>query len=197
MKGRGALRRTLKYLEKGQLVLRDNVKILTFQYNVPAEEKHIVTTSIHNRMQESHGKKPPETAHHDGLRTFVFWHLPQLQYKNEHVQMVTFNELTPTPWIRAHLEDDSTVLIDCDGRSRQEIHDHVKAVLGKSDELLAKEKKSSEIMSNPSNFGFAYDRFCICEVPGQVPCPGYTPLPKEMTGKWQCQQRQLELEKNS
>ena len=30
------------------------------------------------------------------------------------------------------LEDGDNILIDCDSRSRQEIHDHVKVVLGKS-----------------------------------------------------------------
>lgn len=39
--------------------------------------------------------------------------------------------------------------------------------------------------SNPANFGPRKYclRECICEVEGQVPCPGATPLPKEMTGK--------------
>ncbi|KAG7228110.1 hypothetical protein INR49_013393 [Caranx melampygus] len=41
--------------------------------------------------------------------------------------------------------------------------------------------------SNPANFGPKKYclRECICEVDGQVPCPGTTPLPKEMTGKYQ------------
>lgn len=40
--------------------------------------------------------------------------------------------------------------------------------------------------SNPANFGPKKYclRECICEVDGQVPCPGTTPLPKEMTGKY-------------
>jgi len=37
---------------------------------------------------------------------------------------------------------------------------------------------------NPADFGYGCGRWCICEVPGQVPCPGYTPLPKEMRGKY-------------
>lgn len=37
---------------------------------------------------------------------------------------------------------------------------------------------------NPANFGYNCSRWCICEVPGQVPCPGFTPLPNEMRGKY-------------
>jgi Mitochondrial ribosomal protein L51 / S25 / CI-B8 domain len=33
---------------------------------------------------------------------FVFWHLPQLKYKNPSVQMVTLKMVTPTPWIKAY-----------------------------------------------------------------------------------------------
>ena len=113
MKGRGALRRTMEYLEKGQIILRDNVKIVTFQYNPPY--------------------KGYNHEHHSGLEKFVFWHLPQLKFKNPDIQMVTFNCITPSPWIRAYLEDDTQILIDCDSRSREEIHDHVKLVLGKTE----------------------------------------------------------------
>jgi small subunit ribosomal protein S25 len=37
---------------------------------------------------------------------------------------------------------------------------------------------------NPANFGFGCSRQCICEVLGQVPCPGVVPLPKHMRGKY-------------
>lgn len=46
-------------------------------------------------------------------------------------------------------------------------------------EAIAKEKKD-----NPANFGVGCERNCICEVPGQVPCPGTCPLPKHMRGKY-------------
>jgi small subunit ribosomal protein S25 len=43
--------------------------------------------------------------------------------------------------------------------------------------------------ANPANFGPKKYclKECICEVEGQVPCPGTTPLPKEMTGKYRTQ----------
>lgn len=33
-------------------------------------------------------------------------------------------------------------------------------------------------------FGKDHMRQCICEVTGQVPCPGYVELPKELRGKY-------------
>jgi len=32
----------------------------------------------------------------------VFWHLPQLQYKNPTVQIVTFRNMTPSPFIKCY-----------------------------------------------------------------------------------------------
>merc|ERR1712179_405251 len=124
LKGVGALRRTKQFLDKSSIILRDDVKVLTF--------------SVAARW-DGHGMGPetvlPEFQHHDGLYKFVFWNLPQLQYKNPNVQMVTFRKITPTPWIKAYLEDDTDMLIDCDSRSREEIYDHLKAVLGKTDKM--------------------------------------------------------------
>lgn len=40
-------------------------------------------------------------------------------------------------------------------------------------EELLKERKSSS-----ANFGHDCERFCICEVLGQVPCSALVPLPK-------------------
>ena len=45
-------------------------------------------------------------------------------------------------------------------------------------------------------FGPDLERTCICEVPGQVPCPGFVALPKEMTGKYQAALRRGEIEED-
>lgn len=47
------------------------------------------------------------------------------------------------------------------------------------------------LQSNPANFGPEYNRQCMCEVPGQVPCPGWQALSLEMTGKGRKKLRQL------
>ncbi|KAK3884808.1 hypothetical protein Pcinc_010936 [Petrolisthes cinctipes] len=159
MKGKAPIRRTLQYLESSRLVLRDRVKVVMINYNI-------------------HG------AHHEGARDFVFWHLPQLQYKNPQVQVTTLKNMTPTPFMRIFFENGEDVLVDVDSKSRTDIFDHIKKVFCKSDTKLAEEKREAQILDNPGNFGWGCDRQCICEVPGQVPCPGVIPLPKFMRGKY-------------
>jgi small subunit ribosomal protein S25 len=133
--------------------------------------------------------------HHKGLFNFVYWHLPQLKYKNPEVQMVTLKMITPTPWIKAFFDDDLRILIDCDSRSREEIHDHIKKILGRSESMLKHQvRETSMLESNPANFGSAFPHNCICEVPGQVPCPGWQPLPLEMTGKGKRKLKEMEAE---
>lgn len=45
------------------------------------------------------------------------------------------------------------------------------------------EARLAESKDNPANFGYGCSRHCICEIPGQVPCPGTVPLPDHMRGK--------------
>ena len=43
--------------------------------------------------------------------------------------------------------------------------------------VLMEEKAQASCVINPANFGnIRTGRFCICEIPGQVPCPAVTPL---------------------
>jgi small subunit ribosomal protein S25 len=164
MHGRAAISRTLEHLQKGQIVLKKQVRIMMFAFNVDA---------IHRKFPQ-----------HYGLRNFVLWHVPQLQYMNPNVQILTLDGLTPNPWIKAFCDDDVRVVIDCYGRSREEIHEHVKHVLGKTESMLKAEAEQATMLAhNPANFGPSFDRHCVCEMPGQVPCPAWQALPLEMTGK--------------
>lgn len=97
-------------------------------------------------------------------------------------QVATFKNLTPTPFVRIFLENGEDILVDVDSKSRSEIHDHLKTIICKSESTLQKEAR--ELMINPANFGWGCDRQCICEIPGQVPCPGIIPLPNHMRGKY-------------
>lgn len=81
MKGREPIRRTIKYLESGRIVLKDQIKIFSINYNVGK--------GFTNKI-------------HEGAQAFIFWSLPQLQYKNPSVQVVTFKNMTPTPFIRCY-----------------------------------------------------------------------------------------------
>jgi small subunit ribosomal protein S25 len=81
MKGKEPIRRTIKYLESGRIVLKDQIKIFSVNYNV------------------GHGFK---NKIHEGAQAFIFWSLPQLQYKNPSVQVVSFKNMTPTPFIKCY-----------------------------------------------------------------------------------------------
>ncbi|XP_072755257.1 small ribosomal subunit protein mS25 [Anoplolepis gracilipes] len=158
MIGKEPVRRTLKYLMSGQLVLKDKIQILSINYNTHSE-------------------------HHKGTREFIFWNLPQLQYKNPTVQIVTFKNITPSPFIKCYYEDGKTMLIDIDGKSRDEILQHLIRVVGKSKLTLSQEAIAKIKKDNSANFGVGCKKSCICHIPGQVPCPGVVPLPDHMRGK--------------
>ncbi|KAK9510345.1 hypothetical protein O3M35_005150 [Rhynocoris fuscipes] len=159
MKGAAPIRRTLKYLETGKLFFRKGVKIFSINYN----------TSGNN---------------HIGARDFVFWYLPQIQYKNPNVQVVTFKNMTPTPFIQCFFDNGDKMLIDIFGKEKEDIMEHVIKVVGKSENTLKYEAQQQEKKENPANFGYFCERHCICEIPGQVTCPAVIPLPKEMRGKY-------------
>lgn len=50
--------------------------------------------------------------------------------------------------------------------------------------MLDIEAKLKEKKDNPANFGYGCDRHCICEIPGQLPCPGTVPVPEQWRGKF-------------
>ncbi|CAL8367702.1 unnamed protein product [Lota lota] len=164
MKGRFPIRRTLEYLQKGDLIFKNRVKIMTVNYNTSGELS-------------------------DGARKFVFFNIPQIQYKNPWVQIVMFKNMTPSSFLKFYLDDGEQVLVDVEGKDHKLITQHVKKILCKSEEVLHHEALAKMQESNPANFGPKKYclKECICEVEGQVPCPGTTPLPKELTGKYRTQ----------
>ncbi|XP_017099593.1 small ribosomal subunit protein mS25 [Drosophila bipectinata] len=159
MKGREPIRRTLNYLNAGKLVLKDKVRIFSVNYNTYGD-------------------------HHAGARDFVFWNIPQIQFKNPEVQVLTLKNLTPSPFVRCYFEDGRDMLIDIEGRNKNDIIEHLVQVVGKTREQLDAEARLKESKDNPANFGYGCGRHCICEIPGQVRCPGTVPLPEQMRGKF-------------
>ncbi|XP_072911932.1 small ribosomal subunit protein mS25 [Hemitrygon akajei] len=166
MKGRFPVRRTLEYLRSGTLALKDSVKVMTVNYNT------------HGQLSE-------------GARKFVFFNIPQIQYQNPWVQIVMFKNQTPSSFLRFYLGDGKQVLVDVEGKNHREITEHVKTILGKSQEVQHAEELVKNEYSHPAHFGNKKYclRECICEVEGQVPCPGLVPLPKELTGKFRAAQQ--------
>ncbi|XP_060536690.1 small ribosomal subunit protein mS25 [Cylas formicarius] len=159
MKGVSPLRRTLKYLEAGRLYLKDQIKIMTINYNVSGD-------------------------HHSGAREFVFWYVPQIQYKNPDVQISLLKNMTPTPFIRCFYDTGDHMLIDIDSKMKDEIYQHLVNVVGKSKEVLESERIAKEKKDNPANFGYGCEKHCMCEFPIQVSCPAVCPLPKHWRGKY-------------
>ncbi|XP_024063302.1 28S ribosomal protein S25, mitochondrial [Terrapene carolina triunguis] len=161
MKGRFPIRRTLQYLAQGEIVFKGAVKVMTVNYNTTGELS-------------------------EGARKFVFFNVPQIQYKNPWVQIMMFKNMTPSPFLRFYLDSGEQVLVDVEDKSNKEIVEHIKKILGKSEETLKKEEQEKKQLSHPATFGPKkyHLRECMCEIEGQIPCPGLVPLPKEMTGKY-------------
>lgn len=160
MIGRAAVRRTAKYLISGSLELRPKVQIFTINYNTFGER-------------------------HEGIRDFVFWRLPQLQYRNPFVQIATIKNMTPSPFVRCFMTDGEEILIDVENKSHKDILHHLIRVVGKPADVIAAETLARQKKDNPANFGVGCQRPCICEVYGQVPCSGIIALPKHFRGKYQ------------
>ena len=76
------------------------------------------------------------------------------------------------------------MLIDVDGKSKDDIVEHLKKVVGKTQEVLQREAILKEKKDNPANFGFGCEKSCICVIPGQLPCSAVVPVPNFMRGKW-------------
>lgn len=56
------IRRTLNYLQKGPLVFKERVKVMTVNYN-----------EVHKNIP-----KHTKLDQHEGAKDFVFWNLPQV-----------------------------------------------------------------------------------------------------------------------
>ncbi|XP_062977487.1 small ribosomal subunit protein mS25 [Elgaria multicarinata webbii] len=161
MKGRFPIRRTLQYLSQGDIIFKNSVKVMTINYNTGG-------------------------ALSEGARKFVFFNIPQIQYKNPWLQIVMFKNMTPSPFLKFYLDTGEQVLVDVEEKTNKEIAQHIKKILGKSEETLQTEAQEQSKLRHPATFGPRkyHLRECMCEIEGQIPCPGKVPLPKEMTGKY-------------
>ncbi len=61
------------------------------------------------------------------------------------------------------------------------------AIVGKS-----KEQLEQESFVNPANFTCEnndYSRYCICQIPGQISCPGFKKMPEFMRNKYKMEKK--------
>uniref|UniRef100_A0A2K6ULR9 Small ribosomal subunit protein mS25 n=1 Tax=Saimiri boliviensis boliviensis TaxID=39432 RepID=A0A2K6ULR9_SAIBB len=87
MKGRFPIRHTLQYLNQGNVVFKDSVKVMTVNYNTRGELG-------------------------EGARKFVFFRIPQIQYKNPWVQIMMFKDMTPSPFLRFYLDSGNEEIME-------------------------------------------------------------------------------------
>ncbi|XP_065912136.1 small ribosomal subunit protein mS25-like [Dysidea avara] len=144
-----AYRRTMEFLSSGKIHLRRNVMAIHIKY----------TTHIDSSA---------------GTRWFVAEEVPKLQYKNPRVQILISKNESPSPSIDIYHRRGNIVRIDTDNKSSDGIISRLAAVAAKDEKEVQKEKAKNAV--NTANFGHLSAKFgghfCICEIPGQAPCPG-------------------------
>lgn len=169
MRGAAPIRRTLKYLEQGQLVFKNNVKIIAINLN-------------------------PDHPSSKGTKDFVFWHFAQMQYKNPEVQICVFHDMTPSPFMQVFFDSGKKLVLDVDNQNKDTILSQVRKIFCKTDETLQQEALAKEKKNNPANFGYMCEHECICEIPGQIPCTRWVTPPKEQRGKYRIEGKDWEEE---
>ncbi|XP_062574326.1 uncharacterized protein LOC134236166 isoform X1 [Saccostrea cucullata] len=80
--------------------------------------------------------------------------------------------------------------MDCYQQSKEDVHDEFLQTFCYTDIEMMTKIRNQQLYGvdiktrRPELFGPSYGRHCICVVAGQVPCPAYEKLPKEMRGKF-------------
>lgn len=101
-------RRTIEFLSRGKLHLKDSVKVITISYKTG----------------------DPLSA---GLREFLKEKIPQIQYKNPSVQILPLKNQGKFPCINVYHNNDHKTLIDCDAKGSNEIFQELCELAGKSE----------------------------------------------------------------
>ncbi|XP_062522494.1 small ribosomal subunit protein mS25-like [Corticium candelabrum] len=122
---------------------------------------NVKTISVHYK---THG------VGHRGLQRFWHEHIPQIQYKNPDVQIFSEKNIGELPIVRIYFGDGRKTKLDVEGKSSDTILEDLKAIAAQTGSNAGKEAKP-----HPADFG-QIGRKCICEIPGQVPCPAKVPL---------------------
>uniref|UniRef100_A0A6G1S582 Small ribosomal subunit protein mS25 n=1 Tax=Aceria tosichella TaxID=561515 RepID=A0A6G1S582_9ACAR len=167
MWGPAPIRRTIDYLKAGRFIVKDNIQVMEVHY------------SLHGKRYQTREERNADIFH--GLRTFYFWEMPRIQYKNPKLQIVRILDKMPSPFIRFWSDDGKDIIIDCFNQDHRAILERVIRTAGKSEKRLKVEEslvQESVSQDNPALFGHGRERFCACEVPGQHPCPGVIRNPR-------------------
>ncbi|XP_043836396.1 28S ribosomal protein S25, mitochondrial-like [Dromiciops gliroides] len=87
-----------------------------------------------------------------GARKFVFFNIPQIQYKNPWVQIGMFKNMAPLPFLHFYLDSGEQVLVEVEDKSNKEIMQDIRKILGKNDEVLTMEEQEKKKLSHPANW---------------------------------------------
>jgi len=156
-KGKFPFRRTLEFLSSGRTVLQKRVKTVAVSFTTEKSSK--------------------------GLRDFVLKDLPQVQYKNPTKQFVCFRNKDEFPHITLYYDGGDKQLIDVHNKKADEILGLLELTAAATEsEILQKQEVKYLGRLNSANFGKHGHCFCICEKPGQVPCPTRVKFDKPI--KW-------------
>ncbi|XP_057296558.1 28S ribosomal protein S25, mitochondrial-like [Hydractinia symbiolongicarpus] len=156
-KGKFPFRRTIEFLNSGRTILQKRVKTVSVSFTTEKASK--------------------------GLRDFVLRDLPRVQYKNPTKQFVCFRNKDEYPHLTLFYDGGERQLIDVYNKSADEILSLLDlAAAATESEILQKQEVKYPGRLNPANFGKYGHCFCICEKPGQVPCPSRVKFDK--TPKW-------------
>lgn len=146
-----AFAKRLEFLSSGKLYLKDSVKVITFMYNMHGSNSH-------------------------GIRQFVKEQLPPIQFKHPNIQFSLIKNRKPTPSINIYLSDDRYVTLDVENKEPELILSELASVAGVPDSE-GQEAVKQRTAVNSANFAESRTgRRCICEVPGQRPCPSKVPF---------------------
>lgn len=195
MVGPGAIRRTLPYLKSGGLVLKDRVNVMEIHYNMYWTKRFTPSIGEPVNMAKFTGDNKRYLSmvqSHTGLREFYFWEVPRLAFQNPNMQIVRFIDQDPLPFIRIWLNNGTDVLFDCDMKDRKSILNQIIHTVGDTGASRMKQEQQEQEVTdiNPATFGINRSRGCMCDCPGQVPCPGLVNLPMRMRGKFKYYQRE-------
>lgn len=138
-------RRTLGFLSAGKIHLKTSVKVVSIFYSLA----------------------DPSCV---GVKAFIKEKVPQIQYKNPEIQIVSFKNTKTTPQVTVYHSNDTKTFIDCRYKQCEQILEELSITCAKP--LSQVEREAQLSLPNPANFGdVRKGQYCICRIPGQIPCP--------------------------
>lgn len=95
----------MNYLEKGKLHVKNEIKVLSLNYNDKGDHHHGVryggSLACVCTLWGPYKCLIVTVSYFPVHRDFVYWYVPQIQFKNPNLQIISLKNITPTPFFRA------------------------------------------------------------------------------------------------